>query len=115
VIKQFSFILAFYFLGEAISYLLPFKFPGSVIGMILLFIALNLRLIKPQDIKQVSDFFLKYMALFFIPAGVSVMNYYGLIEDQIFEIIILLLISTILMLGFIGLLVQYFLKSTKDV
>ncbi|HIC44338.1 MAG TPA: CidA/LrgA family protein [Sulfurimonas sp.] len=114
-LKQFSIILFFYLLGEGISYILPFEFPGSILGMIVLFLALSLNIVKPSDIKIVSDFFLKYMALFFIPAGVSLMSSYHLIEDYLLLISIILVISTVFMLSFISLLVDYFVKKAEDV
>jgi len=114
-IKQFSIILFFYVLGEAISYLIPFSFPGSIIGMILLFLALSLKLVKIKDIKIVSDFFLKYMPLFFIPAGVSVMSSFQLIEAYLLPISLVLVISTIFMLTFISLIVDFLVKRVEDV
>ncbi len=114
-IRQFSIILLFYLVGEGIAYLLPFDFPGSLIGMGLLFLALSSGAIRLHDIKEVSDFFLKHMALFFIPAGVSVMNSFELIEDQLLQIITVLILSTLFMLAFIALVVEYFLKRLNDV
>jgi len=113
-IKQFSIIILFYLFGEGVSYLLPFAFPGSIIGMILLFTALSLKLIKIEDIKKVADFFLHYMALFFIPAGVSVMSSFELIENHLVNISIVLVLSTIFMLAFISLMVEYFVKKVED-
>ena len=114
-IKQFAIILFFYALGEALSFLLPFSFPGSIIGMILLFLALSLKLVNIEDIKIVSDFFLKYMALFFIPAGVSVMSSFHLIEAHLVSISLVLVISTIFMLSFISLMVDFFVARVEDV
>ena len=114
-LKQLSIIIFFYALGEGISYLLPFSFPGSIIGMILLFISLSVKLVKVSDIKIASDFFLKYMALFFIPAGVSVMSSFHLIEEHLVSISLVLVISTVFMLSFIALMVDYLIKRVGDV
>ncbi len=114
IFKQLSIIFSIYLLGEAVAIVLPFSFPGSIIGMLLLFIALLLKWIKIGDIKQVSDFFLKHMALFFIPAGVSVMSSYSLIEVYIIPISLTLILSCIFMLAFIALSVDYLVKRVKD-
>jgi holin-like protein len=114
VFKQLSIIFFIYLLGEAVSLLLPFSFPGSIIGMLLLFIALLLKWIKIEDIKQVSDFLLKHMALFFIPAGVSVMSSFALIQAYIIPISLTLILSCIFMLAFISLSVDYLVKRVKD-
>jgi len=112
--KQLSIIFSIYLLGEAVSMLLPFSFPGSIIGMVLLFIALLLKWIKIEEIKQVSDFFLKHMALFFIPAGVSVMSSFSLLEGYIIPISLTLILSCIFMLAFIALSVDFLVKRVKD-
>lgn len=114
-IKQFSIILSFYLFGEGLSYFLPFSFPGAILGMTLLFISLSLKLVKISDIKIVSNFFLKYMALFFIPAGVSLMNSFHLIEEHLVSLSLVLVISTVFMLGFISLMVDFFVKRIEDV
>ena len=115
LIKQFAIILFFYALGELISYFLPFTFPGSIIGMVLLFLALSLKLLKIEDIKQVSDFFLKHMSLFFIPAGVSMMSSFELIEAYLVTIVLVLTFSTIFMLAFISLMVDFFVQRVENV
>lgn len=114
IFKELSIIFAIYLLGEFISLLLPFSFPGSLIGMFLLFLALWLKFIHLEDIKHVSDFLLKHMALFFIPAGVSVMCSFSLIQGYLIPISLTLLISTIFMLACIALAVDYLVKRVKD-
>jgi len=115
LVRQFLIIIFFYALGELVSYLLPFSFPGSIIGMLLLFLSLSLKLLKLEAVKQTSDFFLKYMSLFFIPAGVSMMSSFGMIEEYLLAIVFTLTISTIFMLAFIALIVDFFLKRVEDV
>ncbi len=114
IFKELSIIFAIYLLGEGISLLLPFNFPGSIIGMFLLFTALSRQWLKIEDIRRVSDFLLKHMALFFIPAGVSVMSSFALIEKELTPIILTLIFSTLFMLGFIALIVDLLVKRVKD-
>lgn len=114
IFKQLSIIFSIYLLGEAVAMVLPFSFPGGIIGMLLLFAALLLKWIKIEDIKQVSDFFLKYMPLFFIPAGVSVMGSFSLIQGEIIPISLTLILSCIFMLALIALSVDYLVKRVKD-
>ncbi len=114
IFKELSIIFAIYLSGEGISLLLPFHFPGSIIGMFLLFSALHFKWIRLESIKRISNFFLKYMPLFFIPAGVSVMSSFTLIEKNIIPISLTLAISAIFMLAFIALAVDYLVKRVKD-
>lgn len=95
-------------------YLLDTKFPGSVIGMLLLLAALHLKWIRVDDIRLVSSFLLGYMPLFFIPAGVSVMVTYTLMDGFYMQIIAITMISTVLVMGLTGFIVQYFVKREKS-
>lgn len=81
--------------------------------MFLLFLALFFKLIKPEQIRTVSRFFLGYMPLFFIPAGVSVMTSFALIQDQFFSILSILIISTLLVLSVTALIAQKLIKAEE--
>jgi len=113
LLKESAIILGIYALGEALAGLLETKFPGSVIAMLLLLSALHLRWVKVDDIRYISSFLLGYMPLFFIPAGVSVMVGYTLMEGFYIQIIALTLLSTLLVMAVTGRLVQYLLKREK--
>jgi len=113
IFKQLNIIFAFYLCGEGISHLLPFSFPGGLIGLVLLYIALLLKWLKLDDVKLVSDFFIKYMAFFFIPAGVSILSSYELIEKIMIPISALLIISTLIVMAVTGLVVDLFVRRAK--
>ena len=62
---QFGIIFGVCWVGEGLSQLLPL--PGSVISMILLFLLLLTKLVKPAHIAEKSDFLLKRYGLFLYP------------------------------------------------
>ena len=62
LIKIF-FIFFFFWLGEFISYLMGEFVPGSVIGMILLFLALQTKLIKEEHVDTPAKAFTDNMGL----------------------------------------------------
>lgn len=113
VVFEAVIILGLYFAGEGVVYLLDTKFPGSVVGMLLLLAGLHLKWIRVDDIRYLSSFLLGYMPLFFIPAGVSVMASYTLMEGFYVQIIALTLVSTMLVMVLTGRLVQYLVKREK--
>ncbi len=106
--------MGIYAAGEGAAHLLNTGFPGSVIGMLLLLAALHLRWIRVDDIRLVSSFLLGYMPLFFIPAGVSVMVTYTLMEGFYLQIIAITLLSTVLVMALTAVLVQYFVRREKS-
>lgn len=96
IMLQIGVVLGICLLGEGISLLLPIAFPGSVISMILLFLLLLTGLLRPDHIRQKSDFLLQNMAFFFIPAGVGIMEYTDVLLPVVLPLLLICLITTVL-------------------
>lgn len=96
IIKQIGIIFAICWISQVIEHLLPFDFPASVIGMIMLFLCLSTKLLKIEHIQEKSDFLLSNMAFFFIPAGVSMVNYLDLLKNNAVKLIVICGITTLL-------------------
>ena len=77
ILLQIAAVFGICWVGEGLAKLLPL--PGSVISMILLLILLLTGLLKPHHIREKSDFLLQNMAFFFIPAGVALMEVFGIL------------------------------------
>lgn len=96
VITQIGIVFMICLMGEGIAKILPIPFPASVISMILLFILLLSKILKPDHIKEKSDFLLKNMAFFFMPGGVTIMENYELLKGSIVQLIVICLVTLIL-------------------
>jgi holin-like protein len=112
MIKGLFTIFLFYFLGETISNLLGGFIPGSVIGMMLLFLALYLKLVKPISVRDTATVITKNMALFFVPTAVGVMTYWQMLSSHFVAIFAAIGISTILTIATVA-LVQERLEKRK--
>lgn len=100
------FLLAIFLgLGNGIQkYLLSF-IPGAIIGMLLLFLALQLTIIPYSLMKNFAARLTKHISLFLIPVSVSILTLYPLIKEYFLELSLLLSLSLILVLvttGFIA-------------
>lgn len=95
-------LLLFQFLGEALAAWLKLPMPGNVIGMALLLAALSTGVVKLSWLKAGSDLLLGHMALFFVPPGVGVMLYFGLVSEQWLPLAASTLVSTFLVLAVTG-------------
>lgn len=95
IIKQIGIIFAVCWLSVLIEKILPFAFPASVIGMLLLFVCLFTGVLKIEHIQEKSDFLLENMAFFFVPAGVSIINYFDVLKSTWIQLVIICVISTI--------------------
>lgn len=99
ILVEWAIITGFCMVGDWIASILPIPFPGSVIAMILLFVALLMKFIKEEQIEEVGDFLLKNMAFFFIPAGVSVLNYFEILKESIVPFLFICAITLVLTFG----------------
>ena len=92
-------LLSIYFAGEIISKLLNLPIPGNIIGMILLFVLLTSNIIKVEKVENLANFFLDHLAFFFIPASVGLMTSFVSLKGNIFKIILLCILTTIMVIG----------------
>lgn len=95
IIGQIGIIFAVCWLGSVSEYFLPFAFPASVIGMILLFVCLLTGILKISHIQEKADFLLSNMTFFFVPAGVSIINYFDVLKSTWIQLVIICVISTV--------------------
>lgn len=98
IFKQLTLIIAFALFGVLVSYLLSLaniNFPGSLIGMILLFIFLLFGLLKVDSIDQVSHFFIDNMGIFFVPGAILILNKLELLSAIWWKLTIVILVAFI--------------------
>lgn len=111
IFKQVALIASFSIVGEIISWILTllipsFFIPGSLIGMILLFILLKTKVIKYEWIDSVSEFFLSNMGFFFVPAAVSILEYFEVLAPIWPKLLLIITISFFITFASIGLSVK---------
>ena len=99
-------ILVFYLIGEGVSLLIGHIVPGSVIGMLLLFLALSAGVVGPGSVDSVAKALTSNMVLLFIPPAVGVMSSLDIISRNIFGIVLASTLSTMLVIATVGLIQQ---------
>jgi len=91
-------IFGFYALGELVSSSLNLPVPGSVLGMLFLLFALLSGAVKLEWVENEAEFLVKNMSVLFIPPGVGIILYLGLIRAQILPISLALVLSFVITL-----------------
>ncbi|MCP3027196.1 CidA/LrgA family protein [Halobacillus sp. A5] len=115
IIIQIAVLYGIYFLGEGIRSLLNIPIPGSIIGLLLLFTALSLRIIPVEWIENGARFILVYLPLFFIPATVGVINYPDFLSWTGVLLAGIVSLSTLATMTAAGMVSQYFQNKRKEV
>lgn len=112
-IKQFGIILLISFIGEVLRYYIPLKIPASIYGLVLLFLALELRIIKVESVRETSRFLIEIMPLMFVPAGVGLLSSWGVLKPVCIPIIVIVIVSTIIVMAVSGLVTQGVIRVEK--
>lgn len=94
-------------LGNLISHYIPVGIPGSIWGLLLLFLGLTTRIIRLEWIYLGSSLLIRYMAVLFVPVSVGIIKYYDLLVSQWKILLIPNILSTFLTLFIIAFLGNY--------
>ena len=71
-------------------------------GIILLAVALKLKVVRREWVEAAANLLVENLSLLFVPAGVGVMAYFGVIERSWLPIALSVLVSTLIVLLFTG-------------
>lgn len=110
VLAQICVIFAVCLASEGIAAVLPFSFPASVIGMLLLLVLLGLKAVRPRQLEQTSSLLMNNMAMFFIPACVGIIRYADVLLANFWVIVLISILTTPLVFFVTGHVVQLTMK-----
>ena len=98
MVKQCSILFGCLALGELVVWLTGAKLPSSIIGMIILAILLQAKVVQVDSLKGISDFLVSNFGFFFVPPGVALMLYIDTIVEEFIPIVVSVVVSTALVL-----------------
>jgi len=116
-LMQFAVIAAVYFLGETVSFLIPLPIPGTVYGLVLMFVFLCTGLIKLKRVEKAADFLLNIMPILFVPGSAAVLEYMDVVAGAAWKIFVICMASTFITLavtGYAATFVGKLLAKRKD-
>lgn len=102
ILKAFLIIFGCVFLGEIFIALTKLPLPPSVIGLLILFVALQTGAVKLQSVQPLAKTLLDYLVLMVVPACISIMQYLQIIRADLWVLIVATTVSTVLVLVTVG-------------
>ncbi|QLB50398.1 CidA/LrgA family protein [Streptococcus sanguinis] len=103
---QLMIIFMISLVGEGISSVFRLPVPGSIIGLVLLFLALQFKLLRLRHISMVGNFLLANMTILFLPPAVGIMDKFQVIAPYLLPIILIVLGAIVLNVCVIAVVVQ---------
>lgn len=111
---QLFIIICFSFAGELMRRLLPFPIPASIYGIVLLFIALELKWVKVKQIREVSTTLIISMPVMFVPPAVGLISSWENVKDNWPEYLAITFASTFAVMAIAGWTTQRIILWQKN-
>lgn len=102
IIVQVGILNIFYYIGVGIVSLLHLPFPASIVGLLLLALSLQFKIIKVEYIQDGAGFLIGVLTLFFIPATVGVIDYPQLWTSTGLLVMLAVTVSTLIVIYVTG-------------
>ena len=112
-IVQIGYLYVILFVGNSIARLLHLPIPGSIIGLVLLFLLLQFHIIKLEWIELGAGLLLSELLLFFIPSAIGVIDYDSLFGAQGVKAVLVIVVSAIVVMFATGFTAQW-LEQRKN-
>ncbi|KAF1304135.1 antiholin-like murein hydrolase modulator LrgA [Enterococcus saccharolyticus] len=100
---QQAFIFALIMLlANGLALIIPIPVPASVIGMILLFVGLCTKIIKLEQVEELSNSLSRVITFLFVPSGISLINSLDIMQQYGLQILFVILVATLALLASTG-------------
>ncbi|OCS87541.1 CidA/LrgA family protein [Caryophanon tenue] len=111
IIVQIAVLCVFNELGQLIVNTFNLVLPGSIMGLILLWLCLYTKLIKVEWIETGAGFLLMYLTLFFIPTTIGVIEYPELLSAPGLYLMAAVIVSTMVTIAIAGIVSKWLEKK----
>lgn len=113
ILSQIFILFIFYFIGDLIVTLLNLKFPGSIVGLVLLWLCLYFKWLDVRIVADGANLLITFLTLFFIPSTVGIVQYPELLSKSGVLLIVAVFVSSIIAFIFTGKLSQFLEKMEE--
>ena len=113
-LRGLAWLLLLQSIGELLSRGLSLPFPGPVIGMVLLLVALRWPVVR-EPVSVCADFLLSHLSLLFVPVGVGVMTHLSLVNQYGGRMLLVIVLSTLIGLVVTALTLNFLWRKDDEV
>ncbi|MBM7543492.1 CidA/LrgA family protein [Periweissella beninensis] len=115
ILKAICIYLIVLFISYIMSFTLAkifptFPIPTPLIGLVLLYVALEVKLVKVEDIDGLSSLLIGLIGLLFVPSGISIITSLDILKSEGVKLILVIILSTIIMLVSVAWTTKYVFK-----
>ena len=92
-LRGLALLLLFQAAGEGLARALALPFPGPVVGLVLILLALRWRIVR-EPVRAAAELLLAHLSLLFVPVGVGVITHLDLVAHYGLELLAVIVLST---------------------
>lgn len=112
-LKQIAWIVLFSFLGELCRAWIPLPVPASIYGMVLLFGALGLNIVKLEQVREAGHFLTAILPVLFVAPLVSLMDCWPLLRENLLPLALMTAVTTVTTFAVAGLVTKWVMGGKK--
>ena len=105
--KQIALIILFSFLGEVCRALIPLPIPASIYGMVLMFAALSLKIVKLEQVGEAGRFLTSMLPVLFVAPLVSLMDCWSVLRENLLPLTVITVVTTVTTFGAAGIVTRW--------
>ena len=113
LLKELAIYFGITFISEIIAKLLPINIPPSIIGIVILFVLLELKVLKTEDVEMTGDYLIKIMPILFVPARVGLIKYLDVLKIVAVPMVFVITLSTAIVMTAVGVVTQKLVEKKK--
>ena len=112
-VKQFTILVLTCFIGEILHALIPLPVPASIYGLVLMFAALQRKIMPLSAVDQAADAILSIMPLLFIPSTVGLILAWDILKAHWLQFLIIGIVGSIVVFFVTGHVTQLVIRIMK--
>ena len=113
LVKQFTILVIVCFIGEILHALIPLPVPASIYGLVLMFIALQTKVMPLEAVEEISDGLLGIMPLLFIPSTVGLILAWDILKAHWLQLLLIGIVGTMVVFFAAGHVTQLVIKVSR--
>jgi holin-like protein len=110
LVKQFTILVITCFIGEILHAVIPLPIPANIYGLVLMFAALQTKIMPLSAVEEVSDGLLGIMPLLFIPSTVGLILAWDILKVWWIQFLIIGILGTMVVFFVTGHVTQLVIR-----
>ena len=113
-LKQIALIVLFSFLGETCRAVIPLPVPASIYGMVLMFAALSLKIVKLEQVGEAGRFLTSVLPVLFVAPLVSLLDCWSVLRENIVPLTVITAVTTVTTFAAAGFVTRWIMGGKKN-